>query len=173
MSINVDIVRLQKHHNRDQFDCEEAALNQFIQKTARQAAEKRISTTYVACPSDQPHQVIGYYTLANFEVHAAPQHPKYKNYKHPLPAVKLARLGVTKEWKGNRIGEHLLISAIQQTAMAAHAISVIGLYVDPKYPRVVPFYEKYGFMKAVPDDPDSIEMWLPVDTCIQVAEELL
>lgn len=171
MSINIE--HLQKHHNRDQFDCEVPALNIFLQKTARQAAEKRISTTYVACPSDQPHQVIGYCTVSNFEVHAAPQHPKYKNYKHPLPAVKLARLGVTKDWKGNHIGEHLLVYAIQLTAMAAHSIGVIGLYVDPKYPGVVPFYENYGFMKAVPDDPNSIEMWLPVDTCIQVAEALL
>ena len=172
MSIDVEIERLQKHHDRDQFDCGEPALNHYLQKIARQAAEKHISTTYVACPSDHPHQVIGYCTIANFSVQAAPQHPKYKNYHHPLPAVLLGRLGVTQDWKGKHIGEYLLIHAIGQTVVVAQTIGVIGLYVDPKYPGVIPFYEKYGFAKAVPDDPNNMQMWLHVDSCSQVVAAL-
>lgn len=36
-------------------------------------------------------------------------------------------------------------------------------------PEVVPFYKQYGFLPADPEEDSGIEMWLPIETCIEVS----
>jgi hypothetical protein len=42
------IAALERHHTKDSFGCGEPALNNFLQKLARQQAEKDFNRTYVA-----------------------------------------------------------------------------------------------------------------------------
>jgi hypothetical protein len=96
-------------------------------------------------------------------------HKDYQSYPHPLSAVKLARLAVDLSHQNQKIGQRLLIDAIHKTVLVAQQISAIGLFVDPMSAKIIPFYQQYVFLAADADDPARVEMWLPIKTCIEVA----
>ena len=168
MSIRIE--EISKRHNRKTFDCGVTELNQFLHQQARQKTTKQISKTYVAYREPSPTVIIGYYTLTGYSVTTPPSHKDYKRYPHPLSAVKLARLAVDCSQQGQRLGERLLIDAIQRTVLVAQQISAIGLFIDPMTPQVVPFYQQYGFLPANPDDQSCLEIWLPIKTCMEIVD---
>lgn len=170
MSLMIGVI--QKHHEREHFDCGEAALNLFLKDQARQATERRISTTYVACFAEEPAKVMAYHTLTHYNVAVPPPLRAYKGYRHPLPAIKLARLAVDLTCQKLRLGELLLIDAIKKTVEVGATVANIGLYVDPMTPAVVGFYEAYGFARVEPEDPEKLEMWLHIESCAQVVKEM-
>ncbi len=181
MSIVVE--PLQKSHNRKGFDCGEEALNRFLSNSARKAQERHISKTYVLYRESEPDTLLGYMTLASCTLITPPVHPLYRNYPHPLHATKLARLAVSTSHQGLGLGARLLIHAIVETVAADQHVPTIGLTVDPKYDRIIPFYARYGFLNvdAAPrslmvgiDDildgdgaikPSTKTLWLPINEC--------
>jgi predicted GNAT family N-acyltransferase len=160
MSLVIEVIS--KAHNRKDFDCGVAELNQFLQHQARQKSDKHIAKTYIVRRESSPTDILGYYTLTGYSVITPPDHKDYKLYPHPLSAVKLARLAVDQTQKKQGLGELLVIDAIHRTVMVAEQISTIGLFVDPMTPAVVPFYRQYGFILV---NPQRLEMWLPIKTC--------
>ncbi|EIH5002160.1 N-acetyltransferase [Shigella boydii] len=171
--MSVIIEEITQQHNRKLFDCGNHELNQFLQQQARQKTVKHIAKTYVACRNSAPTNIIGYHTLSGYSVIIPPVCREYKNYPHPLNAVKLARLAVDRLSQGEHLGEKLLIDAIYRTVLVAEQISAIGLFVDPLTPKIMPFYEQYGFLKADCGDTSRTKMWLPIKTCIETASILL
>jgi predicted N-acetyltransferase YhbS len=171
--MSVIIEEISRQHDRKTFDCGVSELNQFLQQQARQKTVKHISKTYVACRDSAPSTNIGYHTLTGYSVTTPLTHRDYKNYPHPLSAVKLARLAVDCSHQGQRLGEQLLIDAIYRTVLVAQQISAIGLFVDPVVTEVIPFYQQYGFLAADPDDNSRLEMWLPINTCMVVSSTLV
>ncbi|EAS3780357.1 TPA: GNAT family N-acetyltransferase [Salmonella enterica] len=166
------IEEVSKHHDRKAFDCGVNALNQFLQLQARQKAEKNVAKTYVARWDSLPTKILGYYTLTGYSVIVPPDYKQYRNYPHPLNAVKLARLAVSRDHQGQHLGEKLLIDAIYRTVLVSEQISSIGIFVDPTTPDVVPFYKQYGFLLADNENPECLEMWLPIATCIEVINKI-
>ncbi|WP_340620827.1 GNAT family N-acetyltransferase [Xenorhabdus siamensis] len=162
------IEEITQQHNRKVFDCGVYELNKFLQQQARQKTIKHISKTYVACRASEPTTILGYYTLTGYSVLIPPVHKDYKKYPHPLNAIKLARLAVNRLYQGQRLGEKLLIDAIRRTVLVSQQVSVIGLFVDPTNPSIIPFYQQYGFLRAEPEDNSNLEMWLPAKTCMEV-----
>lgn len=156
------IEEISKSHDRKNFDCGVPELNQFLQQQARQKSAKHIAKTYVACQQDAPGKIAAYYTLTGCSVISPPEHKLYKQYPHPLSAVKLARLAVDLKHQGKGLGELLLVDAIRRTVLVAEQISTIGLFVDPMTEGVVPFYQQYGFLNV---EASRLEMWLPIKTC--------
>lgn len=99
-----------------------------------------------------------------------PEHKDYNKYPHPLNAVKLARLAVDTANQGERLGERLLVDAVCRTVLVSEQISAIGLFVDPMTSNVIPFYQQYGFLHVEPEEHMGLEMWLPIKTCVEIAE---
>ncbi|MCP4271259.1 MAG: N-acetyltransferase [Gammaproteobacteria bacterium] len=168
--MSVIIEEITRQHNRKAFDCGINELNQFLQQQARQKTVKHISKTYVASDESAPSIITGYYTLTGYSVITPPAHSSYAKYPHPLSAVKLARLAIDQSLQGQRLGEQLLIDAIYRTVSVAKQISAIGLFVDPMFKEVIPFYQQYGFIPADPDDNSALEMWLPITTCTEIID---
>lgn len=170
MSLNIEVIH--KNHNRDNFDCGVTSLNTFIKTQARQATETRLLTVYVACLPGAPSTVIGYHSINHYTIITPPPLRAYKGYPHPLAGVKLGRLAVDQTCQKRGFGELLLIDAITRTVSVAGTIGLIGLYVDPMNESVVEFYEKFGFARVDPNNPENLEMWLHIDACHQVAAEM-
>lgn len=166
------IEEVSKHHDRKAFDCGVNELNQFLRLQARQKAEKNIAKTYVASWESSQTKILGYYTLTGYSVINPPDYKQYRNYPHPLNAVKLVRLAVGREHRGQRLGEKLLIDAIYRTVLVSEQISAIGLFVDPTTSDVVQFYKQYGFLQADRGNPNCLEMWLPIKTCNEVIDAI-
>lgn len=156
----LQVVPLAKGHDRSGFDCGVSELNAFLKATARQHGDKGISRSFVLVENDTP-TVIGYFTLTLCEVVTGKLPATYaKKYpQHGLPAVRLARLAVSRRHQGKRYGELLLTEAIRRTALIAEQAGLIGLFVDAKNVTAHNFYEQYGFI-ALPHHP--LQLFLPI-----------
>jgi ribosomal protein S18 acetylase RimI-like enzyme len=157
---------LDKSHNRAGFDCGSQALNQYLQRTARQHNQKGISRTFVLVETEQPQALIGFFTLSLCEVRSKKLNSKIaKKYPNTVPAVKLARLAVDKNWQRQGIGEILMIEAMTRAITIADNGGVIGLFVDAKDKTAQKYYARYKFVSLI-DNP--LEIFLPLSTIRQV-----
>lgn len=151
-----------KNHNRSAFTCGKSALDDFIRTRVRQYEKRRLGKTFVAVPAGET-RVIGYYTLAAGAVlfEHLPEDASRKLPKHSILVILLARLAVDQSAQGQRLGEGLLLDALQRsldlsTHLGAHAIEVDALDA-----AAVAFYAKYGFTPLL-DDPQHL--FLPLAT---------
>jgi len=108
--------------------------------------------------------VAGYYTLSSHSIpmedlpeDLAKKLPK--SYKD-VPAALLGRLAVSTQFKGNRLGELLLLDALNRCADLSDSIGTLAVIVDPIDEKAVSFYKAYGFINL----PDSERMFIPIKT---------
>jgi len=156
-----EIAPLDRGHDRSGFDCGVPELNAFLRATARQHAQKGISRTFVL--TDGTPVILGFFTLTLCEILPASLSAEYarKFPSHSLPAVRLARLAVSRKHQGKRLGELLLAEAVRRTALIAEQAGIIGLFVDAKDDAARGFYMRYGF-SAIPEHPR--QLFLPYET---------
>jgi ribosomal protein S18 acetylase RimI-like enzyme len=159
---------LDKHHDRDSFDCDNEALNQFLKQTARQHIQKGISRTFVLIDTEQPKIIIGFFTLTLCEVRVEKLPLQFsKKYPSNVPGVKLARLAVSKICQRQGIGGVLMIEAMQRALIVAENAGGIGIFVDAKNEAARAYYERYGFVHL---EDASLELFLPLSTIVQMLE---
>lgn len=162
------IEHLSKHHDRKGFDCGDKKLNDFLQKHARQHAEREISRTFVLTDDANPKKILGYYTLTVCEVIPGDiPDARLKRYPHPMPAAKLARLAACANNQGNGIGEKLLLNAMERSVAISENAGLIGMFVDAKDDKAAGYYKQYGF---IPTENDRLVFYLPMATIRQVFE---
>lgn len=153
-------VPLNKSHQRAVFDCGDAALNHYLQTTARQHQDKGISRTYVLVDEAQPEVIFAYMTLTVCEVLAEHLPAEWaKKYPTRIPAAKLARLAVSKDCQRQGYGAYLLVEAMQKTLEVNEAMGLAGLFVDAKHAAARQYYLQFGFLAA----PDQLEnLFMPL-----------
>jgi len=157
-----------KKHDRTAFSCEHEALNTYLKHQARQDANKRVAAVFVLTPDGQT--IAGYYTLSQYAVDSGsvPEEtmrtlglPKYKE----LPATLIGRLAPGLDFKGQRVGELLLMAALKQSLDHSRGIASVAVVVDAKDEIAKAFYRKYGFLD-LPDHPNRL--FLPMKTVEQL-----
>jgi GNAT superfamily N-acetyltransferase len=157
------IVPLAKGHDRSSFACGSEPLDRYLQRQARQDAEKRVAAPFVLVepPSSR---VLGYYTLSasliTADVLPAELAKKLPRYPH-LPVTLLGRLAVDQSRRGKGLGEFLLMDALHRSLEAAAEIAAMAVIVDAKDKEAVAFYERYGF---VPLQQQPARLFLPMNT---------
>ena len=67
------VTELASHHDRSDFDCGEPALNQYLQRLARQQSARNFSKTYVVVPAGEA-QILGFYSISAGGVDFAATH---------------------------------------------------------------------------------------------------
>lgn len=156
-----EIATLDKSHDRAGFDCGVPELNAFLKATARQHDQKGISRTFVL--TDGTPAILGFFTLTLCELHSEqlPSKQARKYPLHDLPAVRLARLAVSRKEQKKGYGELLLAEAVHRTALVAEQAGVVGLFVDAKDDVARQFYLRYGFL-TIPEH--SLQLFLPIAT---------
>ncbi len=156
-----EITLLDRSHDRAGFDCGVPELNAFLKATARQHAQKGISRTFVL--TDGTPAILGFFTLTLCELYSEQLPPPHaRKYPfHGLPAVRLARLAVSRKEQKKGYGELLLAEAVHRTALIAEQAGVTGLFVDAKDDAARQFYERYGF-RAIPGH--FLQLFLPIET---------
>jgi predicted GNAT family N-acyltransferase len=157
-----------KKHNRETFLCEHEALSAYIQRQASQDIKKHVAAVFVLTADGKT--IAGYYTLSQYALDSSgvPEEtmrslglPKYKD----LPATLLGRLARSLSFKGQRVGELLLTSALKQALDHSLRIASMAVVVDAKDDPAKTFYKKYGFME-LPDHPNRL--FLPMKTVAQM-----
>jgi len=148
---------LAKHHDRRNFSCGEAPLDDYLCRLARQHAASKISRSYVACKSDR---VLGFYSLAMSAIRRdqlpQPHQKRFPNY--PVPVARLARLAVDQSQQGKGLGKLLLLDALYRCHRLSEEIGAVGVIVDAKNVSAQNFYIQMDF-EAFPETPSTL--WLP------------
>ena len=67
---------ISKKHDRASFDCGEAALNEFLQKHARQSHERGAAKTFAAIANSDGKTILGFYSLCPAALEYAREHLK-------------------------------------------------------------------------------------------------
>lgn len=155
---------LSKEHDRESFNCGNADLNAYLQTQARQEMDRGAAVVYVLVPEHNPRDIAGFYTLSSSSVRLSdwPDSFRKKLPRYPLvPVTLIGRLAVSLSFKGHRLGERLLIDALERCHAASRAVGSVAVIVDAKDADVATFYARYGFI-AFPDQP--LRLFLPMKT---------
>lgn len=135
-------------------------LNSFLVRYALKNDELGIGRTFIALDNDD--QISGYFTLATAQVayKEIPEDYKVKLPKYPIPALRIARLAVSKDLQGKGIGKWLLAQAFTKIIQVADVTGLYFIIVDAKETSKS-FYEHYGFQKFIDED---LSYFMLVDT---------
>jgi GNAT superfamily N-acetyltransferase len=160
------IERLDKTHQRAEFRCGQASLDDFLRTLVSQYEKRNLGRTYVAVRRGEK-RVYGYYTLASatLSVPDLPGHGARKLPRHPIPAILLARLAVDRTTQGQGLGAFLLIDALKRCLELAEQLGVHAVAVDAIDQQASKFYQKYGFVPLL-DSP--LHLHFPVATIQKV-----
>lgn len=146
-----------KKHNRENFDCGDAALNDFLRRHARQTHEQGGAKTFIAVSDDDATRVLGFYCLspASVEFARTPDVVKRGLARHDVPVFRLGRLAVDKSVQGEGLGGQLLLSAGRRCLRASQEVGGVALLIDAKNEGVAEWYASYGALPLL-DSPLSL-----------------
>jgi GNAT superfamily N-acetyltransferase len=161
---------LNKKHNRNNFDCGNELLNNYLKYQANQDIKRKLSVCYVLSHPTE-FNVKGYYTLSNNNINLDSL-PEYISKKLPksynkIPTTLLGRLAIDKIYQGKGLGKILLIDALKRSYEISHKIGSFAVVVDPIDKNAENFYQSYDFIKLV----DSGKMFIPIKTLKILFEE--
>lgn len=167
--MELQTVGLQKSHYRDDFDCGQEVLDEYLKKQANQDIKKKLAVCFVLTENeDSKDRVKGYYTLSNTgiprELIPDKFQKKFPKSYNTIPATLLGRLARDRSCRGKGMGEKLLIDALFRSFLASEQLGSFAVVVDPIDEMAIAFYESYGFKLL----PDSGKMFLPMATIKQL-----
>lgn len=124
--------------------------------------EAGLASCFVAVPEDDRGCIAGFFTLSATTV-AREDLPetltkslaRYRKF----PATLLGRLARSLNFKGQGLGDRLMMSAFSHAANGADYVASWAMVTDPKSAGVRKFYEEYGFMTLTMD-----RLFLPMET---------
>jgi ribosomal protein S18 acetylase RimI-like enzyme len=136
------------------------SLNKYLREQVSQDVRRRVAACFVATTDGK--RIAGYYTLASASLLLSELPPSTgkKLPRYPtVPAVRMGRLAVDQDFKGQGLGGALLADALDRAA--GSEIAAFALMVDAKDEAAVAFYRHHGFI-ALPDSPRTL--FLPLAT---------
>lgn len=154
---------LNSFHKKKDFACGKKPLDDYLQTQAKQDVKRKLSVCFVLAEED--NIVKGYYTLSSAsinkellpEVIIKKLPPAYYN----LPATLLGRLAIANTFKGQKLGELLLIEALKRSyEISLNSIGSIAVIVDPIDEDAIRFYKRYGFILLA----NSGKMFITMET---------
>lgn len=155
---------LGKHHNRTDFLCGYDALDQYLKKQATQDARRMVAAPFILTRESARKTIVGYYTLSAFGVSLQdlPNEIVKKLPAYPVvPVTLLGRLAIDQRYKGQRLGEFLLIDALKRALKQSSQIAAVAVVVDAIDEKAAGFYRHFEFMDF-PDKPGRL--FLPMKT---------
>ncbi len=159
---------LDDEHDRAGFTCGVEALDHWLCRQAGQAQRRRLASVWVASLPDKPECVVGYYSLAPWQIafEECPEEVRRGLPRYPIPAVLIARLAVARAYRGRGVGGVLLVDALMRANAASTLVPVQVILVHAKDEHAARFYEHYGF-RRFPGQPNVL--FLPIGSAARLA----
>jgi ribosomal protein S18 acetylase RimI-like enzyme len=154
------LAQLDATHDRAAFNSGSEPLNRYLREQVFQDMRRRVAACFVALADEQ--RIAGYYTVASASLLLAdlPSSVSKKLPRYPtVPTVRMGRLAVDEEFKGQGLGAALLADALGRAKRSE--IAAYALMVDAKDEAATAFYRHHGFI-ALPDS--SRTLFLPLAT---------
>lgn len=142
---------LEARHGRENFDCGNDALNDFLRRRAGQQQRRGFGKTYVVL-ADNGADVIGFVTVSVGQVEARALPSQLKLPRHPAPMLRIGRLAVDKRAQGKGMGRELLAFALHLALEFAERVGLYAVVVDAKDAQAADFYRRLHFEPTLDDD---------------------
>jgi GNAT superfamily N-acetyltransferase len=134
-------------HRRDDFECGEVVLDEWLKRRALSNQASGASRTFVT--TDEGSCVHGYYAMAAGAVsHQLATSGVRRNMPDPVPVMVLARLAVDHRAQGLHLGAALLQDAVNRAVAVSQNAGVRALLVHALHEKARQFYEHYGFQPS-------------------------
>jgi GNAT superfamily N-acetyltransferase len=153
---------LDNSFDKQDFDCGQPPLDEYLQKYASQNMRKGYGATFVATEPDSK-VIAGYYTasatsieFANIPIDLIKGLPRY-----PAPAMLIGQLAVNKCYQNQGLGKLLLMHALSRAVRLSGELGLFAVRVDAIDLTARSFYQRYGFVPLI--DRDSA-LLLPIKT---------
>jgi GNAT superfamily N-acetyltransferase len=151
---------LAAYHVREDFNCGEAALDDFLRRLAGQQQRRGFGKTYVAL-ADDGETVAGFVTVSAGQLAMDSLPPTMKLPRYPVPVLRIGRLAVDARFQGQGVGKALLRSTLGLALELSEHIGLYAVVVEAKHEKAKAFYERWGFMACI-DAP--FRLYLPLAT---------
>ena len=133
-------------------------LDRYFYNQVSQDIKRRVAACFVAITQD--HRIAGYYTLSSASVllGALPAALAKKLPRYPsVPTVRMGRLAIDQDFKGQGLGGAMLADALARAARSE--IAAYAMLVDAKNETAADFYRHHGF-KSLPNQ--ALTLFLPL-----------
>jgi GNAT superfamily N-acetyltransferase len=140
----VEIRALRETDDRSGFSSGDPDIDRFFSLYAGQNQFRHhVGVTYVAV---EARAISGFVTVSACSIDTAdlPARSRKRLPRYPLPALRVARLGVDQAAQGAGVGAALLRFAFGLARQMERDVGCVGVVVDAK-PGAVAFYEQLGF----------------------------
>jgi GNAT superfamily N-acetyltransferase len=156
---------ISRRHDRKNFDCGSADLNEYLRRYARQNHESGGAKTFVAVPPAEPSRILGYYTISPGAIEFAKVAGTVTRRlgRYEVPVFRLGRLAVALSAQGSGLGGDLLFAAGKRALSVAVEVGGLALAIDAKHERAAIWYERFGALRLL-DDP--LRLVLPLKTIV-------
>jgi predicted GNAT family N-acyltransferase len=136
---------LSRMHDREAFSCGVPALDRYIQRQARQDADRRLASVFVVTRDGET--IDAFYTLSAYAVLPQDLPPELaaKLPRLSVPVTLLGRMAVDQACRGRRLGEFVLLHALKRALRSSTEVSSWAVVVDSKE-GARDFYLRYGFL---------------------------
>ena len=144
------------------FSCGNKDLDNFLNKHAYDNDKNGYGKTYVLIDKNI---IVGFFTICSAQIRfeAFPNKSQLTLPRYPIPSVRIARLGVHKDYQHQGYGRELLKQAFLKILNVASSIGIKLVIVDAKESSKS-FYEHYGFERLVDD---RLTYFLPIETLLK------
>jgi predicted GNAT family N-acyltransferase len=151
---------LGSHHDRAAFSCGVPALDTYLQRQARQDLDRNLAAAFVLTHDSKT--IAGFYTLSAHSILAAelPESMAKKMPRLPVPVTLLGRMALLQSLRGQKLGEFLLVHALERAWIGSRQVASWAVVVDAKA-GARSFYLKYEFV-PLRSNPDRL--FLPMKT---------
>lgn len=156
------VISFDKSYDLKNFDCSEPSLNKYLTNYASQDIRRYLATVFLDVESNNTQKILGYYTLSANRIDVSKLDSEYTkklpNYPY-LPSILIGRLAVDKDYQGQKLGEYLLLDALNRSFKSE--IAAFLVIVEAKNIRAINFYKSFGFVKFIDN---SNKLFLPMNT---------
>lgn len=144
------------------FDCGDEKLNTFLFRYARQNDEKGVGKTFVLL--EEGH-IVAFYTLSSAQIgfEELPTSIAKGLPRYPIPAIRIARLAVSKKWQRKGYGALALKYAFRRILSVSPHVGIAFILVDAK-DSARGFYERFGFVEI---DSEKRTYAIPLGTVLK------
>jgi predicted GNAT family N-acyltransferase len=157
---------LGKAHDRAAFFCGITPLDNYLKRQAGHDVAKRVAVCFVLTPDGKT--IAGYYTLSQYALDLVelPAETVKKLPRYPeVPTTLLGRLALSERFRGQRLGEFLLLDALYRCLRQSSQVASAAVVVDAKDESAKRFYEHFEFV-PLPGIPNRL--FLPMQTIVDL-----
>jgi hypothetical protein len=176
---------LNGQHSIEQFRCENEEINTYLHEDALADMAKDVARTFVEIDGKEPatNNVAGFFTLRADALNIREDYfedwadgsEDIKAWPSPInvPLVELMLLARDLQWKGQGMGDTLMIDVVKTVAAAADCIALIGLHLRST-DKGVRLYTEYEF-QPFKEHPtyDEYRYILPIGTIRVIASRAI